>query len=90
MKRINYKMLLILLLLSGNNTAYASEKISALEEDASRGDVEAQTSLGIIYLNGDGVEKDYSKAKLWLEKAAGHNNQNALYSLGVIYSFGYG
>lgn len=50
----------------------------------------AQHILGLMYLKGDGVDKDYIKAKYWLEKSAFSNFPPALYDLGVIYRNGEG
>jgi len=43
---------------------------SALIEKAADGDAYSQNLLGIMYMNGDGVEKNDSIAKYWFFKAA--------------------
>ena len=42
--------------------------------------------IGLMYRNGEGVDKDYELAIKWLEKAAElGNNSAAMYALGLIY-----
>ena len=52
---------------------------------------EAQLILGLHYYNGDGVEKDFSKAVEWFRKATEWvKNAKAQYYLGVCYENGEG
>ena len=44
--------------------------IEKLLQLANQGDISAQTTLGINYYRGDGIEKDYKEAVKWLTKAA--------------------
>lgn len=47
--------------------------ISLHQQAADAGDYEAQMRLGLLYhWGGEGLDKDETKAKLWLEKAASH------------------
>ena len=55
---------------------------------AMQGDVKCKTSLGYTYLFGDGVEKHYGKARMWLSKASEHGDADAFFFLGQIYYFG--
>ena len=41
-----------------------------IKEKAVQGDAKAQYYLGFMYYKGQGVEQDFSQAKLWFEKAA--------------------
>lgn len=50
----------------------------------------AQHTLGLMHINGDGVQKDYAKAAYWFQKAAASNYPPALYDLGAIYRNGEG
>lgn len=50
----------------------------------------AQQTVGLMYVNGDGVEKDYKKAAYWFARAAGANYPPSLYDLGAIYRNGEG
>ncbi len=49
-----------------------------------------QVTIGLKYLNGDGISKDASKAFEWFQKAAKQNNANGLYRLGYCYYNGIG
>jgi len=46
---------------------------------------QAMTNLGLLYLKGEGVEKDYGVAKGWFEKASEYGNDSANYNLGLMY-----
>ena len=49
-----------------------------LRESARRGYPLAQTSLGVLYLNGDGVPLDRIEAVAWFHLAAGQGEREAL------------
>jgi hypothetical protein len=57
---------------------------------AENGVAEAQHKLGILYLQGRGVQQDPAQAREWLLKAAAQRYPEALHSLGVIYGHGEG
>ena len=42
-------------------------------------------NLGELYYNGEGVAKNYAKAREWYEKAAAAGNTDAMFNLGVLY-----
>ena len=69
---------------SGNN------KVAFLQFQklAKSGDVDAQTMLGEMYLDGIGVEQDNKKAHYWIEKAALAGDKEAQYLLGFMYENG--
>jgi hypothetical protein len=50
----------------------------------------AQQTVGLMYVNGDGVERDYIKAAHWFARASGADYPPALYDLGAIYRNGEG
>jgi uncharacterized protein len=58
--------------------------------DAYQGDVNAQISLGIMYSNGLGVEKDNGEAVKWFSKAAEQGSSEAQCFLGDMYAKGMG
>ena len=60
----------------------------AFLELAKSGDLDAQTLLGEMYLDGIGVETDYEKAFFWLSKAAHRDDAQAQYLLGLMYEKG--
>lgn len=57
---------------------------------AEKGNVEAQAYLGIIYYNGECVEKNYKEAVKWLTKAAEKCNIAANFLLALMYYNGEG
>ena len=70
--------------------AVDSADLNATRQQAIHGDAKAQNVLGTMYMNGEGVTKDYQQAVLWFRKAAKGNNADALFNLGTIYEKGLG
>jgi len=68
----------------------ASDDLSVLKAQAEKGDVEAQSDLGLMYAIGQGVSQDYTEALKWYRKAAEQGDALALYNLGVMYHEGHG
>ena len=64
--------------------------IDYYKEAAEQGNAEAQNSLGIMYYNGEGVEKNYTEAVKWYRKAAEQGNADAHINLGNRYYYGEG
>lgn len=56
----------------------------ALLPQAEAGDAEVQTTLGLMRLRGDAVERDLKIARVWLGKAAVQNYTPAQYYLGQL------
>lgn len=54
------------------------------------GDAAAQTNLGTMYANAQGVAQDHAEAARWYRLAAEQGQPHAQYSLGVIYANGRG
>ncbi len=48
------------------------------------------SNLGVLYQNGQGVEKDFKKAFALFEKACDLNNSGGCGALGMLYEFGQG
>lgn len=69
---------------------FSSENMKSDEELAVLGNSGAAFRLGSKYLNGEGIEKDYNKAKYYLELAALKNHAHAMYNLGYMYLYGEG
>lgn len=57
---------------------------------ADAGEVLAQNYIGLMYLDGLGVEKDKAKAFTYIEQAARNNNAVAQFNLGNMYREGQG
>lgn len=51
---------------------------------------EAEFTLGLMHLRGDGTPKDYQKAHFWLRRAAATGHVQARYDLGAMYRNGEG
>jgi uncharacterized protein len=64
--------------------------IQELKEEADDGSTPAQSVLGILYLYGDEVPKDYHLAFHYLSKAAEKGASRAILHLGAIYDDGLG
>ncbi len=58
------------------------------EQAAARGHAMSQYYLGVAYANGDGVERDVSRALEWLERAAESGVRGAQYNLVLAKIFG--
>ena len=69
---------------------YTPEEISVINKRAQCGDAEAQCELGVCYLLGKGVERDYERAIKWFYAAAVQGVIAAQYNLGVIFELGLG
>lgn len=67
-----------------------SAKIEQLLTKAAKGEAQAQSDLGWAYYTGSDVEKDFTKAAHWFEKAALQGHRIAQYNLGVLYANGIG
>jgi len=98
MKRSLYVLMALLLL---SSTLWADYKealkkgdykavLSEITPLAQKGDAEAQSILGTMYANGQGVPLSYKKAEEWIRKAAEQGFAEAQYNLGVMYDQGFG
>lgn len=67
-----------------------AESIEQLKVKAEQGDSVAQSSLGVIYANGEGVDRDLKAAIKWWQLAAEQGDAGAQYNLGVVNSNGEG
>ncbi len=59
-----------------------------LEPLAKAGDAQAQSKLGLLYYNGQGVRESNAEALLWFERAARQGLADAQYQLANMYTFG--
>ena len=57
---------------------------------AEQGNAIAQTNLGVMYNNGQGVPKDFAEAAKWYRKAADQGRATAQNNLGSMYRNGEG
>lgn len=56
----------------------------------SLGSIDAQFNLGVMYDNGQGIQKNSPEALKWYEKAANSGHAKAQYNLGAMLYEGYG
>src|SRR5262249_200141 len=54
------------------------------------GDTNAMRNLGYLYVEGQGVARDYLKAREWYKKAADKGNADGMNGLGTLYHEGLG
>jgi TPR repeat protein len=66
------------------------QAIRSFRQAADRGSAWGQNNLGVIYINGDGVQKDASIAATWFRKAANQGLREAQAALGTCYIMGDG
>ncbi len=59
--------------------------LSIWKEEAKLKNDQAMANLGLMYLKGEGVEKDYTLAKDWFEKASSYDNDSANFNLALMY-----
>ena len=67
-----------------------AQDINTLEQQAQKGDAEAQYNLGEMYAIGRVVPKNYAQAHKWFRLAADQGNTDAQYILGLMYEEGLG
>jgi uncharacterized protein len=78
---------------AGENAYHRGDYATALHEWqplAKQGHAAAQYRLGLLYSNGQGVQKDDAQARQWFEKAASQGHVDAQVNLGSLYDYGRG
>ena len=86
---MNIKGLLLIFCISFSPVLCA-DQLSDLKQCAEQGDVSAQTDLGVEYVLGIDVPRDYAQAYKLLFAAAQKGNKLAQYNLGLMYDSGEG
>ena len=81
---------LALLLFSVCALTVSCSRDPELKKRAEAGDVDAQSSLGVMYDNGTGVPEDDVEAVKWYRLAADQGDANAQGLLGLMYANGNG
>lgn len=67
-----------------------STALGSCTREAQSGDINAERSLGVMYLQGNGVSRDPNQAFTWFKKAADGGNRDAAYQLALMYEAGRG
>lgn len=83
-------LLALIILLTGCSTGEVETELSKLTKKAEAGDAEAQFTLGKMYVTGEGVPKDATKAVELFQKSAAQGNVKGQNGLGVLYANGLG
>ena len=68
----------------------AALRVKLIRGLAAQGDSFAKYSIGLRYLNGEGVEQSYPEALSWFKKAAEQGFTQAFYQIGMLYAEGKG
>ncbi|UZO15684.1 uncharacterized protein OCT59_007101 [Rhizophagus irregularis] len=68
----------------------ANKAFELYQQAANLGHIISQNNLGVMYFNGDGVNKDYGRAFELYHKAANSGYKSAQYNLGNMYEYGKG
>jgi TPR repeat protein len=68
----------------------AATQLAAMRAGGQRGDLDAQTQLGIMYYRGMGVPLDWGEAQVWFRLAAQQGGAEAQVKLGVMCFMGQG
>ncbi|MDY6991287.1 MAG: tetratricopeptide repeat protein, partial [Pseudomonadota bacterium] len=90
------KKLIILIVLFFQSLGAAAQEtdlqalFTAYLQRAQQGDSTAQANLGVLYLEGRGVQANAQKAAQWFHQAAQQGHTLAQYNLGVLYRQGRG
>jgi len=91
MKKVFLSLLVATALMASNLSSIEkidNKEVNALFDMAKSGDIDSQTLLGEIYLDGIGVDIDLDKAFFWLSKASNQDSPQAQYLLGFMYENG--
>jgi len=67
-----------------------AKEVKRLQKAADKGNVKAQSALGRMYVQGQGVPQDYAKAAELLQKAADKGDVKAQVTLAAMYGMGQG
>ena len=74
----------------GRLSGVSAPELTVLQKTAELGNADAQFKLGSMYLLGQGVPRDMSKAAQWFQKAAEQGHADAQFNLGNAYAIGLG
>lgn len=76
--------------LNNYKQGHYKDAMEAYRKCAANGHTAAQYQVGLLYSNGQGVERDYKEAVNWYRRAAANGYAEAQNSLGFVYSKGQG
>ena len=64
--------------------------IQLWQPEAEQGNVELQHMVGFMYMQGQGVARDFDQAMMWFDKAAAQDYDAAMFAIGSMYENGHG
>jgi len=70
-----------------NKGIIPKEILNKIRKQGNQGDIVMQYLMWSLYVNNRGVSK--AEAYTWLKQSAGNKNTSALFSLGLLYYYGY-
>jgi len=70
--------------------AAVARRVKMQEAEAAAGSKEAQYALGMVYLDGDGLDQDEAMAMAWFRKAADQGEPRAQFQIGLCLAQGKG
>lgn len=76
--------------MSINEQASQMKYVVKCKKAAEQGNAMAQNTLGFLFLNGQGVTRDYNEAVKWFRLAAEQCYSEAQYNLAIMYKLGQG
>lgn len=71
--------------LEAQNNGDGEKAVMEFSKLAAKGDIRAMNTIGCMYLNGDGIQADYSKAQQWFLTALATGDADAMNNIGVMY-----
>jgi TPR repeat protein len=77
-------------LLKSDDPNLVAQGVSLLTEAAESGQVKAQTTLGLLYVQGDLVERDLGRSFHYFQAASEGGDEDGIIGLGMSYLNGYG
>ncbi|QLA16428.1 hypothetical protein GD604_08050 [Desulfolutivibrio sulfoxidireducens] len=69
---------------------YVEPSFAEWMQKAREGNLEAQCNVGVCYVNGQGVPRDYAEGLAWLYTSANSGFPHAQFVLGLMYGQGFG
>lgn len=90
-KLLTHRILVLVLSFGLMTSAIASNRVDQLKAQAEKGNVAAQSELGVdYYLGADDLEQDFAKAFYWHKKSANQGDVYSQFVIGAMYISGDG
>jgi TPR repeat protein len=76
--------------LAAHETKDFATALRKFKSAAAQGDARAQSNIGLMFHNGQGVVQDYAESMRWYKLAAAQGHSSAQFNLGIQYDNGQG